>query len=442
MPESGGQGQKSRQPIPGYELVKKLGEGGMAATYLARQANMDRLVAIKIMRRNLSRDASFITRFEREAKLAGSLDHVNIVGVHDVGEGGGFHYMAMEYVEGKSAYDLMPDTGGMDEELALHITMQVTRALDFAHKAGIIHRDIKPDNILVTENNVAKVCDFGLARHTAEETRMTQTGIMMGTPHYVSPEQARGDKDVDIRSDIYSLGATLYHFVTGETPFQGSSAAVVMTKHLTEELPWPADVNPLVSENVCRLIEKMMAKEREYRYADPAELITDLELVIDGKAPESEMLAAGRSSIGRRGTSDVKPAPQLRPRRMSEDAGTAGRLLEPVGKKMLPKPVLYAIGAGVLFLLGVGMWAMMRSNGEPDGRQVAAQKEAAAEKAWREKVLPGAKEVLSREEALALRDALAAFAARHGETEFGREKAGEVGRLKALAEKALSLIHI
>ncbi len=181
-------GSKGKQPIPGYELVKKLGEGGMAATYLARQTSMDRLVAIKIMRKNLARDESFISRFQREAKLAGSLDHVNIVGVHNVDQGGGFHYLAMEYVEGQSARDLMPDAGAMSEELALHITLQVARALAFAHQHGVIHRDIKPDNILVTPDKIAKVCDFGLARQTGEEARMTQTGIMMGTPHYVSPE--------------------------------------------------------------------------------------------------------------------------------------------------------------------------------------------------------------------------------------------------------------
>jgi len=240
MAEEGGQQQKkSHQPIPGYVLIRKLGEGGMAATYLARQESMERMVAIKIMRKNLAKDASFIQRFEREAQLAGSLNHVNIVGVHEVGEGGGFHYLAMEYVEGRSAGEMVKDSGGMDEELALHITMQVARALDAAHQEGIVHRDIKPDNILVTDSSVAKVCDFGLARSTTDETRMTQTGIMMGTPHYVSPEQARGEKDVDIRSDIYSLGATLYHLVTGTTPFTGSTAAVVMSKHLSEELPWP-----------------------------------------------------------------------------------------------------------------------------------------------------------------------------------------------------------
>ncbi len=350
-----------RQQIAGFELIKKLGEGGMGATYLARQTSMDRLVALKVLRKNLARNSDFVARFQREAQLGGKLDHVNIVGVISVGEGGGYHYLAMEYVEGRDAFELMPDRGGMDEELALHITMQVTRALDFAHKAGIIHRDIKPDNILVTEDNVAKVCDFGLARQTGDESRLTQTGVAMGTPYYISPEQARGDKDADIRSDIYSLGATLYHLVTGHTSFEGSSAAVVMTKHLTEQVPWPADVNPEVSENVCRVIQRMMAKDPDDRYADPAALIADLELVIDGKPPASAVMEASRSLIGQSGLVQVRPMPVRRRKRYQSTAGTdRTRPVEPVEARRLPTPVLVGIGAGILLLFAVGLWALMR----------------------------------------------------------------------------------
>jgi Protein kinase domain len=443
MPDSSDQLQggkpKSNQPIPGYQLVRKLGEGGMAATYLARQSSMNRLVAIKIMRRNLSRDTQYIARFKREAKLAGSLNHVNIVGVHDVGEGGGFHYLAMEYVEGTSAYELVPDGEAMDEELALHITMQVARALDFAHQEGIVHRDIKPENILVTEDQIAKVCDFGLARQTSEETRMTQTGMMMGTPHYVSPEQARGERDVDIRSDIYSLGATLYHFVTGETPFQGSSAAVVMTKHLTEEMPWPADVNPMLGENICRLIERMMAKEREDRYADPVELISDLELVIDGKAPRSELLAAGRSSIGRRGVSEIKPAPRPRAQRMREDAGTVGRLLEPVGpRRGRAVGIWAALGAVGLLLVVLAAWALTRSSSKFAAQQLVARKETAAEQAWMIEICPLDNPGASRQEAARLLAALGTFEGRHGDTKFIAAKAEEMARLRSRAKDLLA----
>jgi serine/threonine-protein kinase len=308
--QSAGPGAQTRkQPIQGYELQKRLGEGGMGATYLARQLSMDRLVALKVLRRNLARNSDFLSRFSREARLAGRLDHPNIVQALDVGESGGFHYLVMEYVEGRSVYELMPKQGAMAEGQALRLCLQVARALEYAHRHGVVHRDVKPDNILVTGQGVAKLCDFGLARDTHAETRLTQTGMMMGTPHYASPEQARGQKDVDIRSDIYSLGATLYHMVTGQPPFSGSSAAVVMTKHLTEQMPWPADVNPTVSDNCCRLIARMMAKDPADRYATPAELISDLQLVVGGMRPAGADLAAERSAIALSGTLSVPRTP-------------------------------------------------------------------------------------------------------------------------------------
>ncbi|MFH1024330.1 MAG: protein kinase, partial [Planctomycetota bacterium] len=358
-----------RQPkhlIEGFELIRKLGGGGMGVTYLARQSSLNRLVALKVLRKSLARDQSFVGRFQREARLAGNLDHVNIVGVHDAGESGGFHYLVMEYVEGKSLQAMLDESGAMEEGFALHLAMQVARALDFAHnKAGIIHRDVKPDNILVTKEGIAKLCDFGLARSAEAETRMTQTGVMMGTPHYVSPEQARGEKDVDIRSDIYSLGAMLYHLVTGRTPFQGSSAAVVMTKHLTEQVPWPADVNPAVSENCCRLVERMMAKAREDRYQDPAELLRNMERVIDGKAPESQVLDSDKSSIGRRG---VAPSAHRETAgsgrgRGPEAAGEAGGPVRVPGRS-LPLPALIGIGVAALLLVSVVLWLALRGGGE------------------------------------------------------------------------------
>ncbi len=290
------------QPIEGFELLKKLGEGGMGATYLARQKSMDRLVALKVLSESLSRNEQFVERFVREARLAGRMNHVNMVQCQDVGQSGGFHYLVMEYVEGRGVSDLIPEQGGMDEERALHICIQVARALDFAHGHGIVHRDVKPDNILVTEEGVAKLCDFGLARDTGQDTRLTQTGMMMGTPHYVAPEQARGDREVGIRADIYSLGATLYHMVTGQPPFSGDSAMAVVTRALTEQLPWPRDVNPGVSEACCRLISRMMAKEPGDRYQTPAELLKDMELVIDGKGPNAAALDPMLTSIAGQGS--------------------------------------------------------------------------------------------------------------------------------------------
>jgi serine/threonine-protein kinase len=306
---SQGRAPKEKQPIEGFELIRKLGEGGMGATYLARQLSMDRLVALKVLRKNLSGSDQFVERFVREARLAGRLNHVNIVQSQDVGRSSGFHYLVMEYVEGRSAYSMIPEKGGMAEELALHICIQVARALDFAWKSRIVHRDIKPDNILIDADGVAKLCDFGLARDTVKETRLTQTGMVMGTPHYVSPEQARGDSEVDTRSDIYSLGATLYHMVTGQTPFTGPSAVVVMTKHLSEQISWPRDLNPDLSEACCQLIARMMAKDPADRYQTPAELLADMERVTGGERPESAVLNPALSSVAGSGAMGAPAGP-------------------------------------------------------------------------------------------------------------------------------------
>ena len=193
----------------------------------------------------------------------------------------------MEFVEGESVAQVLRREGAIPEDKALRVGIQVARALEHAWGMQLIHRDIKPDNILLTKDDVAKVADFGLARSTSvESTVMTRTGMAVGTPHYISPEQARGEKNIDIRTDIYSLGASLYHMAVGDTPFSGSTAAVVITQHLTENPP-PAHLrNPQVSENTSRVIAKMMAKEVDGRYADPKQLLEDLDLVADGKEPK------------------------------------------------------------------------------------------------------------------------------------------------------------
>mgnify|MGYP006283659489 FL=1 len=232
----------------------------------------------------------------REARTAGKFDHINLVRGLDVSNYKNYYYFVMEYVKGNSFRRLITKDKGMEEEYALHICLQVARALEYAYKKGIVHRDIKPDNILVTPDHIAKVCDMGLAKSMGSESEMTMTGMMVGTPHYVAPEQARGE-EVDARSDIYSLGATLYYAVTGRTPFSGSSAAVVLTKHLTDELQSPRRLNPKLSKHCCLLIEKMMAREPGDRYQSPTELIADMELVIDGNAPKKALPHRGKSAV-------------------------------------------------------------------------------------------------------------------------------------------------
>jgi serine/threonine protein kinase len=369
---------RQRQPIEGFELIRRLGEGGMGATYLARQLSMHRLVAIKIMRKSLARNSDFVERFHREARLAGRLSHENIVGALDVGESGGFHYLAMEYVEGRSVAQLIPDGGIMDEAEALRIARQVARGLDCAGRLGIVHRDIKPDNIMVSSEGQAKLCDFGLAKQAEADLHLTQAGTMLGTPHYVSPEQARGDPDIDVRSDLYSLGATLFRMVTGQAPFSGATAAVVMMKHISDPAPWARDVNPIVSENCSRLIARMMAKKPADRYPDAAALIADIELVATGRPPR---LAPARSPTGGditvqpraagaarpRGTGAFKPVPGRRPSTRLESAITdSTRTIAPGHPRNVFRA---ALAVGVLLVLAalvLGGWLIGRSVKAPE----------------------------------------------------------------------------
>ncbi len=274
-----------RRCLGGYELIKNLGQGGMGSVLLARQVSMDRLVALKVLRPVLAGDRDFVTRFVREARLAGRLDHPNVVRAIDVGEADGRYYMAMEYVEGRTVQEMMDEAGSLPERQALEIGLQTARALECAHRHGIIHRDIKPANILIDKRGVAKLADLGLAKQVGGETRLTQTGVTMGSPDYISPEQAGAGGDVDIRGDIYSLGVSLFHMVTGRPPFDGPSAIAIMTKHVTERVPWPLDVRPELSEGCARLIARMTAREPESRYQTPAELIADIEQVLAGKVP-------------------------------------------------------------------------------------------------------------------------------------------------------------
>ncbi|MHC4199772.1 MAG: serine/threonine-protein kinase, partial [Planctomycetota bacterium] len=342
--------------IAGFELLEKLGEGGMGAVYKARQISMDRLVALKTLSQQLAQDEEFTARFIREARTAAMLDHVNIIRGLDVGSEGDVHYFAMEFVEGESVGGILERDGKMPEDRALHIIIQVARALECAWTTKqIIHRDIKPDNILVTKGDIAKVADLGLAKTTDNEsTMMTRTGVAMGTPHYISPEQARGEKNIDIRTDIYSLGATLYHMLVGAAPFSGSSAMAVITKHLTEP-PVPAHVaNPDVSEALSSVVGVMMQKEPAARYADPAQLLEDLELVADGKAPKHA--AGGAAPAPARapsqtdtliGTQDLPPTPaaSARPGRgvFPLVAGIVGAL---AAMALLVGAIVYVFGTG------------------------------------------------------------------------------------------------
>jgi len=272
--------------IPGYKVVGKLGAGAMAVVYKARQLSLNRMVAIKILPKRFSENPEYVERFYKEGQAAGRLNHPNIVQAIDVGEAGGYHYFVMEYVEGKTIADDLAEGNVFEEAEALDIIIQVANALAHAHACSLIHRDVKPKNIMISTNGTVKLADMGLARETTDiEAAQSEAGKAYGTPYYIAPEQIRGKIDIDGRADIYGLGATLYHMLTGRVPFMAEDSADVMRKHLREKLIPPDHINTTLSAGVSEVIEIMMAKRKENRYNDIEELLTDLEALRQGQPP-------------------------------------------------------------------------------------------------------------------------------------------------------------
>jgi len=274
------------EQIPGYKILGKLGAGAMAIVYKARQISLDRTVAIKILPRRFSENPDYVKRFYKEGKAAAKLNHNNIVGAYDVGEAGGYHYFVMEYVEGKTLYEDLAKGKIFTEQEAVAIIMQVASALAHAHAKGLIHRDVKPKNIMINSAGIVKLADLGLARDAADvELAKSEAGKAFGTPYYISPEQIRGEIDIDGRCDIYSLGATFYHMVTGRVPFEATTPAEVMRKHLKEPIIPPDHINTALSAGCSEVIEMMLEKNKHDRYASAEELMTDLEAVRKGEPP-------------------------------------------------------------------------------------------------------------------------------------------------------------
>ena len=283
--------RKSSQ-LPGYHVMGKLGKGAMATVYKARQISLDRIVAVKVLPKKMSDSTEFVDRFYKEGRAAARLSHNNIVQAIDVGSTpDGLHYFAMEYVEGPTLYDIMqpPPVGQgrhFTEEEGLDICIQMADALAHAHRRGLIHRDVKPKNILLTPQGVAKLTDLGLARATDDKIAAeSEAGKAYGTPYYISPEQIRGDVDIDFRADIYSLGATMYHLVTGRPPFEGDTPTAVMHKHLKQPLVPPDHLNTHLTSGVGEIIEVAMAKDRNERYSSTEDLLEDLRAVRNGSPP-------------------------------------------------------------------------------------------------------------------------------------------------------------
>lgn len=323
--------ENQKTQIPGYQLISKIGKGAMASVYKARQLSLDRIVAIKVLPKRLSENKEFVERFYYEGKSAAKLSHNNIVQAIDVGSSPeGFHYFVMEYIEGQTLYDIMqpPPTGEgrtFGEAEALDIMIQMADALAHAHNRGLIHRDVKPKNIILTPGHVAKLTDLGLARAVDDKAAAeSEAGRAYGTPYYISPEQIRGDVDIDFRADIYSMGATMYHLVTGRPPFEADSPTAVMHKHLKSPLKPPDHINTALSAGVSEIIEVAMAKNREERYARTEDMLEDLRAVRNGQPPLHARRTIDLDALGQieetGKTVDIAPSPGPTPPLWSQPA--------------------------------------------------------------------------------------------------------------------------
>jgi len=278
-----------------YRLEAKLGSGGMSTVYLARDQTLDRPVAVKVMHREMSEQADQLERFRQEARAVAKLSHPNVVSVIDAGEDGGYPYIVFEYVEGETLKQRISRDGALEPQEAIAYAIEIARGLSMAHARNMVHRDIKPQNILIDAEGRAKLTDFGISRQL-EQDGMTATGRVLGTTDYVAPEQAMGHK-VDPRTDIYSLGVVLYEMLVGQVPFSADSQVGVAMKHVNEELPDVQRRRPEVSAAVALAVERSTAKNPSERYQHVGELIDDLETALEVEAARAGSTTGEATSV-------------------------------------------------------------------------------------------------------------------------------------------------
>jgi len=327
-----------------YELGEIIGFGGMSEVHLARDHRLNRDVAIKILRADLARDPSFYLRFRREAQNAAALSHPAIVAVYDTGEAetptGPLPYIVMEYVDGVTLRDIVHTDGPLPPRRAIEAIADACNALNFSHENGIIHRDVKPANIMISNANAIKVMDFGIARAIADSSSVTQTAAVIGTAQYLSPEQASGNP-VDARSDVYSLGCVLYEILTGDPPFTGDTPIAVAYQHVREDPVPPSDRHDGISPDLDAVVLKALAKNPENRYQTAAEMRADLVRVYNGERPEAPKVLSGddRNSLFSSGGSNVGgPRTDPLPRQRLDD--TDGERVGSVGRWVVAVAVL------------------------------------------------------------------------------------------------------
>jgi serine/threonine-protein kinase len=330
------QGSGSREKLTSlgeFQLTKKLGAGGMGVVYKAHQTSLDRPVALKVLAKHLAANPAFVDRFYREARTMAKLDHPNIIHGYAVGEEHGWHYFAMEYVDGDSMEAWVERLGKLDLGDVLHIGLRCAEALGYAHQRQLVHRDIKPGNILVTSDGKVKIADLGLAKALDEEMSLTQSGTGMGTPYYMPPEQARNAKHVDGRSDIYALGATLYHLLAGKLPFQGQTTVELIEAKQKGEYPPARRFNPEVPERLDLILDKTLSPDPNHRYQDCQAFLRDLESV---GAP-NERLTFLLTSQGPGNERDAMPSPTA-PMKTTAATSQTAVVSEPVWYVRRAKP--------------------------------------------------------------------------------------------------------
>lgn len=300
-----------------YRILEKIGSGGMADVYLAEDVLLNRKVAVKVMHENLASDEIFVRRFKREAQAAARLNHPNIVSVYDWGSEDSTYFIVMEYITGKTLKALIKEKGLLPVDFGLEVATQIASALSFAHRHEVIHRDIKPHNIIITEDGLVKVTDFGIAR--AKSSSVTDTGTIMGSVHYLSPEQAQGLPATEL-SDIYSFGVLMYEMFTGSLPFEGDSAVSIAMKHASEEVVKPSSLNPLIPEGLEAVILKAMAKDPFDRYQSAQELLEDLKRLKEGRPVKAETAANEKTIV-------ISKKDVEKPNRKRQATGTATIIL-------------------------------------------------------------------------------------------------------------------
>lgn len=339
--------RKSTQRIQGYRIIRKLGAGAMATVFLAQQESLDRPVAIKVLPKKFSENKDFLERFYKEGRAAAKLNDANIVQAYDVGQSGEYHYFVMEYVDGDTVYEQIVEKKQLSEQEASPIIRQVAQALQHAHKVGFIHRDIKPKNIMIAKNGDVKLADLGLARAVDDaEAAEAEVGRAYGTPYYISPEQIRGKKDITPAADIYGLGATLYHMVTGKVPFSGKNPSDVMHRHLKQDLVPPDHLNSSLSAGFSQVIEMMMAKDVSQRYQNAADLIEDLDAVASGRSPQFAQPTLDFAKLA-----EVAKATSIDAPLQQGEVKTNGSDLSSMWLPML-------IGSGVLNIILLVLWLL------------------------------------------------------------------------------------